>query len=671
MARKAPLFAGYRNAPPVGDSPDLQRIANLPWRTPPEQGSPEAQALIEMMTQRLLLKHQSRFCDCRSKYGRKECILELRYAQAWTLFELMVVQGAVGNIGVGWGKTGIGILAPKVVPNCHCAVVMLPPNVAQQFIDEYWLMKNHWQVPTLISHVSQAESKGEDLGPPYLHLVPYTILSHHESSDKLQKLNPDLIVADEAHNLADAGAVRTSRVLREFRNDPRKRFLCMSGSMDNTSIRNSAHLKAMALKFGSPAPLDPDTLIEWAGALDPVKMQPPTAPGKLRIFCPHVEKATTDDVLEGLQLRGAATPGVITTRESVVEHIELHIREAVVPEIPTEIRAALANLRDNKMRPDGEVLLDAFAVNRCALELSCGFFYKWVFPIGTDPLLIEEWRSARQAWFRELRYFVEARREYLDSPYLCQLAAQRAWGELESVDATDFSPRGDSIFDDEEEDEESTTMTPAGVTVHDSYMAALQNTFQNDRPKPHWKATHWPRWSKVRKLIRPISKAERMSPFLVAHVSELALREVGIVWYARRAFGVWVSELSGLPLHSGGTHAGRLINAEKGDRSIVASIKSHGIGRNGLQFKFHRQWVPNPPSDPRGWEQLLGRTVRPGQMERIVYADFFRHTREMRKCVDKALRTSSFVELYNGNKQKLISSFVTPNNSEEDFDFDF
>jgi len=669
---KAPTITTFANKPPVGNSDDMYRITGLPRREPPTQDSVEAQALIEYMTEKLR-KPTPRHCDCRTRYHRESCITRLRFAQAWGLYEAGIVDGMYGAIGVGWGKTGLAMLAPRVVKNCHCAVLLLPSNVAQQFVDEYHLMAPHWHVPSLISHapkVLDPKTGGifkNDIGPPYIHLVPYTILQQPDATDKLTRLNPDLIIADEMHNISSLESARTNRVIRHFRERNNTRFIGMSGTPMDKSIKDSAHLQLMALKAYAPIPIMPDVLDEWASALDPVEV--PTPPGELRRLCPGMPP-TVENVREGFRLRMVQTAGVIATTESVVADIELSLQELEAPPTPPEIKAALNKLRDDWQRPDGEILIDAMSVHACALQLACGFYYKWVFPRGMDEALIDEWRTARKLWFSELRHFVAFRKEHLDSPFLCQQAAQRAWGEMEDEQATDFVTDQEAL---EAAQEDLETFGEGGgpeMTVHASLEQAMGAMYDRAavRPKPLWKAMHWPRWAKVRKLVKPTSVAERMSPFLAEFTARWALERPAVIWYTQRAFGLWVAELSGLPLHGGGVHAGRNINAEKGNRSIIASVKSHGTGRDGLQFKFHRQLFPNPQSSPKAWEQNLGRLHRPGQKEVTVYAWFFRHTPEVKRSVDVAVRCALGVQQLSGNVQKIVSNFLDLQQVDEPLD---
>ena len=77
------------------------------------------------------------------------------------------------------------------------------------------------------------------------------------------------------------------------------------------------------------------------------------------------------------------------------------------------------------------------------------------------------------------------------------------------------------------------------------------------------------------------------------------------------AFGRAVAEAGDFPFYGAGDVAAAGILQENGKRTVVASIKAHGTGRN-LQA-FCRNLVANPPSDGATWEQLLGRTHRQGQ----------------------------------------------------------
>jgi hypothetical protein len=307
----------------------------------------------------------------------------------------------------------------------------------------------------------------------------------------------------------------------------------------------------------------------------------------------------------------------------------LRIVEHPAPAVPAAVTAALADVRATNARPDGEILLDALSSSRCARELACGFYYRWEFPRGESVRLIDEWLATRKAWRKELRAKLAAREPHLDSPLLCTRAAARAWGD-EAIPVVD--------------DEGNDTADPSFAVT-------------SPREVPLWRAKEWPAWRDIRNEVQPVSVAVRLDPFLAEHAARWALENRGIVWYDKREFGAWVAELSGLPMHGGGADAEQRIAQERGERSIVVSIPSHGTGRDGLQRLYADQLIANPSASATTWEQLLGRLYRVGQDAPVVWARFYRHTEEIRDIVDRAMSRAVYVQSTIGARQKIVAAF--------------
>ena len=141
--------------------------------------------------------------------------------------------------------------------------------------------------------------------------------------------------------------------------------------------------------------------------------------------------------------------------------------------------------------------------------------------------------------------------------------------------------------------------------------------------------------------------------FLARDAATWAHEHRGIVWYAHDAFGQKVAELSRLPCFGGGKENAKQIIKYDGRTSIIASIKSHGTGRDGLQYKYSDGLVANPGSSNEEWEQLLGRTHRVGQRSDIVRMHFYRHTKELIRNVNQALARAGYVETSWKAAQKL------------------
>ena len=604
--------AAYNGKPPVQTSEDLRRILALPRRPPPDQA--QLESLVAHATARYT-KHNPA-CRCAAivaarKAPPRPCIKVPRPAQSWALFEMERAGGLIGHISVGSGKSLLDILAPLAVPDCKTAVVLVPPQLVEQLVLDYQLVREHFHVPNMLAHGRHEWSSGgpNAYAPPLLHVFPYSLLSRPESTTILDHLAPDLIVADESHRLRHVDTATTSRVLRYFETHGSTRFCAWTGSLTESSIRDYAHHSALSLRYGSPLPLDPDVVDDWARAIDPDPNGWQAPPGALEELCvpgEHVE--------DGFRRRFIETPGVVRV-ETASADCEIVIDERPAPAIPDAVMAALDMLRETWQRPDGEELIDALAVARCARELAAGFYLRWRFPLVNGVAQREEdirrWFDARQAWNKELRYKLKKREEHLDSEQLCQHAAERYHGDR------------------------------------------MVNRGPDGRELPVWDSVHWPAWRDVKNTVVYESEAVRLDDYLARDAAAWALEHRGIVWYESTAFGEWVAEISGLPMHGGGPEAGKIIAKEKGDRSIIASIKSHGTGRDGLQRIFHENLFAQPMSSATTWEQGIGRTARDGQQSKTVHIWTYRHTEEFQDAVDKALARAIYIEKTLGAVQKL------------------
>ena len=589
--------AAWGRRPAIEASDDLRRIIALPRRARPEGA--RAEALVELISGRYGLAAGP--CGC-ATLGR-ECITRLRLAQAWALYELGLRGGLLGPIGVGHGKTILDLLTPLAVPDCRLAVLLVPPTLVGQLVAEYDLASQHFRVPSLVCH-GRPDTRLV-AGAPVLHVFPYSRLSRPEATSFLEQLRPDLVIADEVHKLRHADTATTSRVLRYFAAHPETRFAGWSGSLTDSSVKDYTHLAALALREGSPVPLDPEVAEEWSRALDPG--DDPAPAGRLLDLCEPGEH-----VREGFHRRLVETPGVVSTTEPAVD-AELEITERAAPPIPASVANALDDVRATWVRPDGEELVDALSLGRCLRELACGFYYRWTFPRGESVSTILEWLSARKEWRQEMRLKLRERREHLDSPLLCARAAMRGWGDVEG-----------------------------------------------DPELPRWRAATWPRWRAAKHTVQYETEPVRLDEYLARDAAAWGHEHRGIVWFEHRAFGEWVAEISGLPLHGGGQDAGVRIGAERGDRSIIASIKSHGTGRDGLQRLFCEQLFANPSSSGTTWEQALGRLHRIGQRAPVVRAEFYRHTEELARHVDQALARALYVQGTLGAVQKLRAGWALP-----------
>lgn len=340
--------------------------------------------------------------------------------------------------------------------------------------------------------------------------------------------------------------------------------------------------------------------------------------GALELLCAPGEHYTV-----AFHRRFVETHGIVATQTSAVDaELEIDERRVHYSQIPPVVSNALDTLREEWLRPDGEKLIDALSVARCARELACGFYYQWWYPRGESIRLILEWLEIRKMFRSELRWVLAKRVAFMDSPYLCELAAMRFTGEL--------------------------VIPPCPHDVDPK---------EWKRRHPVWDSMYWPAWRRIRNEVQPKTRPQRLSNYLAVDAAKWATENKGIVWYDCGEYGRMIAEESGLDRHGGGPDAARRIATIKGDRSIICSIKSHGTGRDGLQKHYRDQLVAQPPSSPTGWEQLLGRLHRIGQKAPSVRALFYRHTDELAYHVDSALACALYVETTIGASQKLRAGF--------------
>jgi hypothetical protein len=509
--------------------------------------------------------------------------------QSAALLEAERCGGLFAALPVGGGKTLLATLLPDAMKSQR-AVILVPAQMKRKTLETTW--------PALSAHF--------DLPLDRITLVSYTQLER-APGDVLDRLQPDLVIADEAHLLKNKDAARTARFLRYFKEHSDTRFVAMSGTFTDQSLHDYAHLLRLCLRDGSPLPRDFMTLDEWSEALD-VNVEDPRPAGALDRLCNtdptesgseriHVHSTTRDR----FRCRLTSTPGVVAL-EAGFKGTELRIRRREVSP-PPKILAAIDRLRKSWVIGDpslpedaSEEITDDLTFARLLRQLAGGFYLKWNWPNGARD---QEWLGARSQWNGVVRHILRySRRPGLDSPMLVAGAASR--GEL--------------------------------AKEHQSV---------------------WEQWAAVKDRKQPPTVAVWIDDYLVRDAvrwieddGDGVNRASGIIWYESPTFG----EALGKALAQRPPEVATDIVMD--GRPQVLSIHRFGTGVDGLQRVYDRCLYTTVPN-AKQIEQSLGRLHREGQ-SRTVTADIYLPIPECFDALENTKRKAQYAEETGFGEQKIL-----------------
>lgn len=441
-------------------------------------------------------------------------------------------------------------------------------------------------------------------------LLSYNILSSPTQFDILSKIKPELIVCDEAHTLMNSTSARTKRLLRYFSENPNTRLVAMSGTFFGKKPGDLANLVHFALRDHAFMPVRGRALDTWAQC---VNLDGRPSDSDWSAFAPlakaegvdlrqTVGEERTKRARAAVLSRMQSSPGVLSTTEPSVE-IPLVLCSHTLP-VPPEVQSVLQTLEVGAETPDGDdVIIDDAARARLQSHVSVGFYYRWAWEqIGGRD---DEWVLARKTWHKALRRELENRSaEGYDSPLLVTNKIKRDLAK-------------------------------------DPGLAGRSNL--------HWA---WHQWEPFSRRPVPPTVPVWLSPFYIEWVHKyLAEHPPGtLVWYYSRALG----DALGLPLHGQGSEP-----PTPGVTSAV-SIRVHGTGKN-LQA-HNRNLIAELPSQNKEWEQLIGRTHRPGQPAPAVYIDVPQHTQKFCDTLDRAFAGAEHTKELTAADQRLLMCVRTQRN---------
>lgn len=502
--------------------------------------------------------------------------MELRPIQNLALHLAGEMRGLIFPAAVGAGKTIVSLLVAEMLGALR-PVLFIPPALQIPLRREMERLAKHWRLPK------------------NLHIVPYSRLSVASSTALLEQLRPDLIIADEAHNLRNPDAARTRRVIRHFRQFPTTRLVAMSGTLTSKSLRDYAHLCELALREGSPLPTEEADLNAWANCIDANGVPQDKDWSLFAAFSdvrgiPDADERR-DAAREVFRERFTSTPGVVATREASVQcSLLFHQRRVIVPPIVAD---ALADLHKTWCRPDGEEMDSALALWRLGMQITQGFYLRWKWPGG---VVDQEWLDARAQWHREVRYILQRNQTGLDSPFLVKMAVMR--GHLDEA--------------------------------------------------PIMRA--WRAWDRVRERPAPPTETVWIDDYLVRDA--LAWREEhpdGLIWHADLAIESAL-RAAGVPTFGRGT----VPPTDGSLRGMAVSVRVHGTGFDHLQDHHAENLILSWPSSGKTCEQLVGRTHRQGQEADEVSVWYYDHTDDAREAIATSREDARYLQETQGSPQKLV-----------------
>lgn len=519
----------------------------------------------------------------------------LRPLQAVAICEGHDWGGLFAPLSVGLGKTLISLLL-SVAYEAKRPMLLVPAKLRDKTFYEIRHIAAHWKVPRLL----RAENLLKHPGDGSIAVLSYEMLGIERYAELLETLKPDWIIADECHKLRNPKAAVTRRVKRYATTTAvRPHFAFLSGSIAARSILDFAHLLEWSLPDLNPTPEQYPERVEWALCLDTkVDAGLRLAPGALEALWNDEERKMLDAVAatrSGFRRRLVETPGVVATSENELG-VSLRIETLDPWAADPALDTIFRKLRAIWELPDGQPIPDPPSFWRHSLELSLGFWYRW----KVQPPM--EWLEARRGWCTFVRETLKHNQRKLDSEGQIASACERG----------EYDPEV------------------------------------------------WLAWKSIRGTFIPETEAVWVSERVVDVCAKyLKDAEAPIVWVSHVLFGEVLAARTGLPYYGAGGKDARskrsVVEAEPG-RPMIASVASNSEGRN-LQA-----WRNNliTHAVPRGalWEQMLGRTHRPGQEADEVTALLLTGCSEALAGFEQARADARFIEQTTGSKQKLCYADV-------------
>jgi hypothetical protein len=135
-------------------------------------------------------------------------------------------------------------------------------------------------------------------------------------------------------------------------------------------------------------------------------------------------------------------------------------------------------------------------------------------------------------------------------------------------------------------------------------------------------------------------------------VDAAARVDTQLIWTRNPSMGRAIAAAANVPYFGAGDDG---VLEYEGSKCVV-SMQAHGTGKN-LQ-RWHKNLFVGTPYGGADWQQLCGRTHRPGQLSDTVEYRVYLHCRELWQGFQRALQEATYIQDTTEDKQKLLQATV-------------
>lgn len=431
-----------------------------------------------------------------------------------------------------------------------------------------------------------------------LYIVNYSHISAQSGVDLLAMLQPELVIADEAHMLGNPRSGVGKKVMSML-DEMGPQFVAMSGTMAKKKLRQMHHLMMRALHDRSPLPKTMSTLESWSVHLDshatgdveemPESLSPLVNWAKLH-YPGETFNPTTSDLRRAFQLRLHSAPGVIATKGESVG-TSLYIENRPVEGLEKSkgwdvVKQTLEDVEIWMKTPDGDELEHKMLTFKWRHELNAGGHNSLYWPTPEHMVKFKTADSTGHA------------AELIMKSQLYHKALQRYHSVLREFLKTS------SIGLDTPRDVARSIEKDRTRYVPEEVVEAWDEKEELDFPE---------RVERLRRYVRH-SSAKIDAALDWAHEQKGGC----IIWYWNTGLGKWATEIGEardqdvLFCPAGAEANEAIVDPLNASKVVIASIKAHGTAKN-LQH-FGNQYFIQISRDASDMEQTISRTHRQGQL---------------------------------------------------------